>query len=265
MTGSSACPAGVRRVEARAVLSLSRLPGIDRALNPYTGCSHACAYCYAQDVMRLGPRGEWGTWVDVKANAPRLLERELGKADFNGVVGVGTVTDPYQQEERNSNITRACLEVLQKHNAAVCIQTKSNLVPRDIDLIAGFARKEVGFTVTTLDEKLRRLIEPGAPPSEKRFEAMRTLSEAGIATWLFLGPVFPGLNDSNESVLAIAERAKESGARKILYDRYRPKPLADGRMHRALGDSFVRRGPMNWANILVGACRHMGMEAESAF
>ncbi|MEW5936489.1 MAG: radical SAM protein [Candidatus Thermoplasmatota archaeon] len=263
MTGSKPCPV-VRRVRAGRALSISRLPGLSHALNPYVGCAHRCAYCYAQDVLRMGGRGGWGTWVDVKSNIPGLLSKEMKR--WNGeTIGLGTVTDPYQPVEQRIGLSRACLGILLAYDPSVCVQTKSDLVLRDMELLSSFSKPEVGLTITTLDEEVRRLIEPGAPPPGKRLAAMRALSETGIETWLFLGPVISGLNDAAESIEAIVEHAAEAGAKRILYDRYRAKPVADLRMRQVLGGRFEPRGSMDWVAHLRSAAMTNGLSAVEAF
>lgn len=263
MIGSKPCPI-VRRVQTAKALSISRLPGLSHALNPYVGCAHRCVYCYSQDVLRMGKRGEWGTWVDVKSNAPRLLAMEM--KGWNGeTIGIGTVTDPYQPVEEMTRLSRACLNVLLVYDPPVCVQTKSDLVLRDIEILSKFSNAEVGLTITTLDEEVRRLVEPGAPSSGRRFAAMRALSEIGIETWLFLGPVISGLNDPAENIEAIVTRAAEAGARRILYDRYRPKPLANLRMRQALGERFKTDPGMEWVTHLRDACTTYGLSDVEAF
>ena len=161
---------GVGEVACLRALNPSRLPGLDYALNPYVGCAHACAYCYSQDVLRLGQRGKWGSWVEAKRNFAARLSDELRRAK-PGVVGLGTVTDPYQSAEAKRRLSRACLEVLREHNHPVCVQTKSDLVADDLELIASLQSPEVGFTATTLDESLASILEPGAPPPLARLPA----------------------------------------------------------------------------------------------
>jgi DNA repair photolyase len=256
---------GVGEVACSKALSPSKLPGLDFALNPYVGCAHACAYCYSQDVLRLGQRGPWGSWVEAKRNLELRLSAELRRAK-PGVVGLGTVTDPYQPAEKGCGLSRSCLEILREHNHPVCIQTKSDLVERDADLIAAQQSPEVGFTVTTLDESLARRLEPGAPTPSARLAAARRRADAGVKTWVFLGPVIFGVNDSEDSVRAVAGAAADAGAKKIIFDFYRSKPLADARMRTAFGGRFWprRRSPLSEA-AARDACAGAGMAFELAF
>jgi DNA repair photolyase len=257
--------AGCGEVACGRALTPSRLPGLKFALNPYVGCSHACAYCYAQDVLKLGERGRWGSWVDGKRNLAARLSAELRRAK-PGTIGLGTVTDPYQHVEAARSATRECLEVLANHDHPVCIQTKSDLVARDRDLIAALQSPEVGITVTTLDESLGAVLEPGAPSAAARLGAVRSLSSAGVKVWVFLGPVVFGLNDAPESLEAVARAAASAGARKVIFDFYRSKPLADARMRAALGERFwPRRRSADAEAAARRACAENGLAFELAF
>jgi DNA repair photolyase len=191
----------IREIKVKTALSPSRLPGLDYALNPYRGCAHACAYCYAPSVIRW--EGKWGDVVEAKINLPRVLSKEL-HTKKKGVVGLGTVTDPYQPAEKKYEITRRCLELLLMHDFPVCIQTKSSLVLRDMDLLRQFLNIEVGVTLTVLDDSIRQKLEPGASSVEERLQALKELSKNGIKTWVFLGPVMPYVTDVEALVDAIS-------------------------------------------------------------
>ncbi len=181
----------VREVQAKSILSKSGIPGVDYCINAYVGCAHACVYCYATFMQRYtGHSGAWGTFVDIKVNAAELLRRQLPKAK-RGHVMVSSVTDAYQPLEVKYRLTRQCLEVLQAHQFPVGILTKSPLVLRDLDIIKKFDDIEVGMTITTDDEKMRRLFEPGAPPIEARINTLKTLKEQGVSTYVFVGPILP--------------------------------------------------------------------------
>jgi DNA repair photolyase len=201
-------------VTCKYAISPSRLPGYDYALNPYRGCGHGCAYCYAPDVLR--ERREWGTFVDVRRNIPTILAKEVKKKK-KGVVGIGTVTDAYQPIEKKTNVTRFSLEQLLKEDFPICIQTKSDLVLRDRDLIERFSDSEVGFTVAFMDESTRKLFEPNASPIERRLSALRTLSDGGVKTWAFIGPILPHV--SLDELLELAGRIAETGVDHVLVDK----------------------------------------------
>ncbi len=201
-------------VACKYAISPSGLPGYDYALNPYRGCGHGCAYCYAPDI--LWEKREWGTFVDVKRNLPNILSKEV-KRKRRGVVGIGTVTDAYQPTERKYEITKHALEQLLKEDFPICIQTKSDIVLRDVDLIRQFSDAEVGFTVAFLDEKDRRLFEPKASPIERRIEALHRLRDEGIRTWAFVSPLLPHIAEGE--FLELAGRLADTGVDHVLVDK----------------------------------------------
>ncbi len=179
----------VKEIEAKTILSKSRI--YDYAVNAYVGCQHNCVYCYAKFMRRFtGHREQWGEFVDVKINAPELLAREVKKKK-KGNVWVSGVCDPYQPLEKKYMLTRRCLEILVEHGWPVTIQTKSPLVLRDIGILKRSADAEVGFTITTADEEVRRIFEPGAPPIAKRVEALGILHAEGIKTFVMVAPMLP--------------------------------------------------------------------------
>jgi len=179
----------VREIEAKTILSKSRI--YDYALNAYVGCSHRCLYCYAKFMKRFTGHCEpWGEFVDVKINAPELLAREVKKKK-KGRVWISGVCDAYQYLEKKYRVTGRCLEILVKEGWPITVQTKSPLVLRDIDILKQAADVEVGFTITTADEKVRAIFEPGAPPVVKRAEALGILHGAGISTFVMIAPLLP--------------------------------------------------------------------------
>jgi DNA repair photolyase len=181
----------VREILAKSVLTRSRIPGEDYCVNPYVGCAHACRYCYASFMKRFtGHRSPWGSFVDARVNAPEVLERELGRAR-PGSVMLSSVTDAYQPLEGRYRLARRCLELLLRHGFSVDVLTKSPLVLRDLDLLRGAEGVSVGLTVTTDDDRVRRVFEPGAPPIGARLQALRKLREAGVSTYVFVGPLLP--------------------------------------------------------------------------
>ena len=180
----------VREIQAKTILSRSKI--YPYVVNPYTGCQHACSYCYARFMKRVtGHKEPWGEFVDVKVNAAELLRKEIKKKKRAGV-WVSGVCDPYQPLEAEYRLTRQCLEVLAQNNWPVFIQTRSPLVLRDMDIIQDTRDFEVGFSVTTADDAIRKLFEPDAPPIEDRIAALDTLHRAGIRTYAMVAPVLPG-------------------------------------------------------------------------
>ena len=207
----------IKEIKVKTALSPSRLPGLDYALNPYRGCAHACIYCYAPSVIHLD-KGKWGDLVEVKINLPRILSKDL-RVKKKGIVGLGTVTDPYQPAEKKYEITRRCLELLQMHDFPVCIQTKSSLVLRDMDILQRFSKIEVGITLTSHDDSVRQKLEPGASSVQDRLRALEELGKNGIDTWVFMGPVMPYITDV-EALLGIISEIKP---KYVLMDRLRLK------------------------------------------
>jgi DNA repair photolyase len=180
----------IKEVRAKSILSRSGIyPWV---INPYTGCQHGCSYCYARFMKRVtGHREPWGEFVDVKVNAPELLRKEIAKKK-RAKVWMSGVCDPYQPLEEKYRLTRQCLEILAENGWPVVIQTRSPLVLRDMDIIRNARDFEVGLTVTTADNEIRKLFEPDTPPIEDRIAALDTLHRAGIRTYAMIAPVLPG-------------------------------------------------------------------------
>jgi len=216
----------IKEIMAKTALPSSKLPGLEYALNPYRGCQHACVYCYAPSVIHWD-KGKWGDLVEAKVNLPRILSKEL-RMKKKGVVGLGTVTDPYQSAEKKYEITRRCLELLLFHDFPVCIQTKSSLVLRDIDLLKKFSNLEVGITLTSYDDSVRQKLEPGASSVEERLHTLSQLSKNGIKTWIFMGPVMPYLTNI-EALISVLSIVKPSY---VLVDKLR---LKDGVQDAVIG------------------------------
>ena len=179
----------LREIYARSILVKSQVS--DYTVNPYVGCQHRCTYCYARFMKRFtGHKELWGEFVDAKINAPDLLQREIGKMP-PGRVWVSGVCDPYQPLEKTYELTKKCLEILIQHDWPITIQTKSSLVLRDMNLLKRTDKIEVGLSVTTGDEEVRRLFEPGAPPIKERVKALDELHLASIRTFAMVAPMLP--------------------------------------------------------------------------
>jgi DNA repair photolyase len=181
----------IREIQAKSILNKSQI--FDYCVNPYTGCQVNCRYCYARLFMKRysGHKEPWGEFVDVKINAPEVLRKQLQRAK-RGTVWISSVCDPYQPLEAQYELTRGCLKELLHRQFPVNIQTKSRLVLRDVDLAKDFENIEVGFTVTTTDEKIARLFEPGAASVAERLKALEKLHSSKIRTFAFIGPLLPG-------------------------------------------------------------------------
>ncbi|UJW76250.1 PA0069 family radical SAM protein [Rhizobium sp. SL42] len=208
----------------RTIITRNESPDIpfDRSINPYRGCEHGCIYCFARPThsyMGLSAGLDFEARLFAKPDAPKLLERELSKPGYKPrPIAIGTNTDPYQPIEREWRIMRQILEVLDKANHPVVIVTKSALVLRDVDILKSMAERglaKVGISVTTLDRKLARLMEPRAATPSKRLETIKGLSEAGIPVAVMLGPVIPALND--HEIERILDSGKAAGATEASY------------------------------------------------
>ncbi|MCB1506158.1 MAG: PA0069 family radical SAM protein [Hyphomicrobiaceae bacterium] len=208
---------------ARNIITTNDSPDIsfDQSINPYRGCEHGCIYCYARPThCYLGHSAglDFETILYVKPNAPQLLERELANPRYRPrIIALGTNTDPYQPIERERRLTRQILEVLERAQHPVGIVTKSALVVRDIDILSRMAEKglaKVALSITTLDRRLARAMEPRAATPARRLEALRLLGEAGVPTTLMMAPIIPAINDHEiEAVLTAAARVgvREAG------------------------------------------------------
>jgi len=186
----------VKEIKAKAILSLSKV--YTYTINPYIGCQHSCSYCYARFMKRVtGHREPWGEFVDVKINAADLLRVEINKKK-RGRVWISGVCDPYQPLEIKYKLTRQCLEILAQNNWPVIIQTRSPLVLRDIEILKEAQDFEVGLSITTADEGIKKLFEPNSPPINDRIKALDELHKAGIRTYAMIAPMLPGAEGLRE-------------------------------------------------------------------
>jgi DNA repair photolyase len=207
---------------ASRIIARNTSPDIpfDRSINPYRGCEHGCIYCYARPThawLGLSPGLDFESRISAKLDAARLLAREIAAPGYQPeTIALGTATDPYQPVEREHGITRAVLEVLREARHPVSITTKSDLVLRDLDILAEMASRNLvlaALSLPTLDPGLARRLDPRAPRPDKRLAAMRALSAAGVPVMVNVSPIIPGLTD--HEIEAILARARESGASRI--------------------------------------------------
>jgi DNA repair photolyase len=214
----------VQEETPRKIITTNESPDIsfDRSINPYRGCEHGCTYCFARPThayMGLSPALDFETKLFAKPTAGKLLEKELAKPGYEcRTMAIGTNTDPYQPIERKYRIMRDILEVLDRTNHPVGIVTKSALVTRDIDLLARMAERnlvKVALSVTTLDRKLARAMEPRAATPDRRLETLRLLSQAGVPTTIMVAPIIPALNEPEME--RILEAGKEAGVKEAGY------------------------------------------------
>lgn len=208
----------------RDIIATNQSPdvGFQQSINPYRGCEHGCVYCFARPThafLGLSPGLDFESRLFAKPNAPALLEAALSNPKYQPkLIAMGTNTDPYQPLERRMRITRGVLEVLERFGHPVAIVTKSQLVARDVDILGRMAARglaKVCVSVTTLDPKLARAMEPRAATPRRRLAALRALSEAGVPTGVMFAPTIPALND--QEMERVLEAAAEAGATEASY------------------------------------------------
>lgn len=225
----------VREERARSLITRNTSPdiGFDRSANPYRGCEHGCIYCFARPdhaFVGLSPGIDFETRLFAKSNAVEALERDLAAPGYQPkTIAIGTATDPYQPIERERKLTRGVLEVLERTGHPAVIVTKSALVMRDLDILQRMAARglvKVAMSVTTLDRRLARSMEPRAATPAKRLEAITALSAAGVPVAVLMAPVIPALNDAE--VERLLEAAAAAGATEAGYIVLRlPMEVAD--------------------------------------
>jgi len=209
---------------AKTIISTNQSPDIsfDQSINPYRGCEHGCVYCYARPnhaYVGLSPGLDFETKLFVKANAAALLEAEFSKPNYRPrTIMLGGVTDIYQPIERGYGVTRALLEVLARWRHPAALITKSQLVIRDIDILAPMAERglaKAAISITTLERRIARVMEPRAAAPHRRLETVRALADAGVPVTIMVAPIIPGINDSE--IEAILEASAKAGARAAGY------------------------------------------------
>ena len=236
---------------AHSIIAANDSPDIPftYSVNPYRGCQHGCAYCYARpyhEYLGMGAGTDFESKLVVKVNAADLLDRELSRSKYRGQeLNFSGITDCYQPLEAVYGLTRRCLEICLKHGNAAAIVTKGFLVARDVDVLSALHAGPGAWVFVSIpfhDPEMARAIEPGAPPPSRRFEALRRLSAAGIPTGVMVAPIIPGLNDSQ--VPHILEAAAEAGASSASYTAVRlpgsVEPVFLNRLEAALPLRYVR-------------------------
>jgi DNA repair photolyase len=206
--------------KAKTIITHNDSPdvGFSASINPYRGCEHGCIYCYARPAhayMGLSPGLDFESKLFFKPEAAALLERELSSPRYKPeTIHIGGNTDPYQPQERALRVTRQVIEVLERFNHPFSVITKSALILRDLDVFTSMSKKNlvrVAISITTLDRKLARSMEPRAATPEKRLDAVKRLSDAGVPVVVMFAPCIPGLND--HEMEAVLERSAEAGAK----------------------------------------------------
>jgi DNA repair photolyase len=203
--------------------ALNRVPEASRVpfrwtINPYRGCTHSCHYCFARafhTYLDLGIGEDFSTKIVVKTNVAEVLRRELAAPRWSGeTIAMGTATDPYQHCEGRYKLMRGILRALVDFENPLSILTKSTMIVRDLDLFSELdevAPLSVSMSVGTLDETVRRVVEPGTPPGRKRLEILSRFSEAGIRTGVLVAPILPGLSDNEEHLDEVLSACAEAG------------------------------------------------------
>lgn len=229
----------VREVQCKSLLNRSGIT--DYAVNCYSGCQHGCRYCYGRFATRFNhPGEEWGSFVDAKVNAPEVLEREA-RRKRTGTVFVSSVCDGWQPAEAEYGLTRRCLQILLRHGFPLHILTKSSLIRRDFDILTRRPCVELGVTLTTMDEDLRRLVEPRASPTHERTAVLREAKLRSVTTYAFLGPFLPGVTDSEENLRSLLAAIKEAGVDYFYLDRLNPRYGVWPSLRSLLGERFPDR------------------------
>jgi len=245
----------VKEIKPKTILSVSKI--YDYVINPYVGCQHGCSYCYARFMKRFSGHLEpWGLFADVKINAPDLLRKEITKKK-RGRVWMSGVCDPYQPLEAKYELTRQCLEILAANEWPVTIQTRSPLVLRDLDILKGARNLEAGLSITTADDKIRRLFEPYATSVEDRLDTLEELHLNGIRTYAMIAPVLPGAEALPEVLAGKVDH--------IIIDRmnyhYADWIYRKNKMENVLSDEYFRKV----SDSITDVCKKSGITCEVVF
>jgi len=245
----------VNEIRSKTILSVSKI--YDYVINPYVGCQHGCTYCYARFMKRFSGHLEpWGLFADVKINAPELLRKEITKKK-RGRVWMSGLCDPYQPLELKYELTRKCLEILAANEWPVTIQTRSPLVLRDLDILKGAKNLEAGLTITTADDKVRRLFEPYATSVEDRLDTLEELHLSGIRTYAMIAPILPGAEDLAEALAGKVDH--------IIIDRmnyhYADWIYRKNKMDNALSDEYFRKVSTR----ITDVCKKSGITCEVVY
>jgi len=245
----------VNEIKSKTILSVSKV--FDYVINPYVGCQHGCSYCYARFMKRFSGHLEpWGLFADVKINAPELLRKEITKKK-RGRVWISGLCDPYQPLEAKYELTRRCLEILAANEWPVTIQTRSPLVLRDLDILKGAKDLEAGLSITTADDKIRRLFEPYATSVEDRLDTLEELHLNGIRTYAMIAPVLPGAEALAEALVGKVDH--------IILDRmnyhYADWIYRKNKIDNTLSDEYFRKV----SDSITGVCKESGITCEVVY
>ncbi|MEM3038787.1 MAG: radical SAM protein [Thermoplasmata archaeon] len=249
----------VRLISCSRALTKSGLSDVDYALNPYYGCAHGCLYCYAPDVLRCERGIDWGNWVEARVNISRRLKKEIEEVG-NSVIGLSTVTDPYQPAEKQLELTRACLEVISESDASLMVMTKSPLILRDIDILGQIKNVEICVSVTALDEHISLLFEGKLPGPKARLSVLERFSRAGFRTDAMVSPLLISDEKTNDQLEQLVEAIADTGCRSITFDRLRLRETARLRLKR----HFADKENASEAQAIIGASERISIETALA-
>lgn len=247
--------------EVKSAITKSRLPELDYAVNPYSGCQHRCIYCFAIDFTRISDaRENWGDVVYVKSNLINVLTREI-KGLRRGITGISSITDAYQPAEARYRLTRQAVKILLENGFRVTVQTKSPLAARDIDIFTAHSGLfDIGVTITTLDPKKAIEIETRTPAPSQRIRLLDRLHDNGLKTWIFIGPIIHGFNDSYDDLEKIFEIARNTDSR-VIYDFYstykNSTTFMQSEFHLSMKDTALGATP-DWRNDLQRVIENFG-------
>lgn len=235
----------IQYVQAASILTEAKgfMEAYDYTLNPYSGCSFGCNYCYAAFFARSSDEREnWGNWLKVKENALQLLMKWRKKPLIDKTIYISSVTDPYQPIEKQLELTRSILkELLNHHKPRLVIQTRSPLVTRDIDLLKQFEIVQVNMTVTTDSEEVRKAFEPLCPSNQSRLKAIKEVTEARIQTCITMTPLLP-IQDAKK----FTEELLRTGVKKFIVQPFHPEKGKFVASTREIALEQMKK--MNWSN-----------------
>jgi DNA repair photolyase len=232
----------IKSIQAKSIITKSKLPDTDYVINPYTGCQFGCQYCYASFMGRFVNESmeNWGHYVYAKTNAVELMEQEYRLLkpinDIYPTLLLSSVTDPYQPCEKQLRLTQGILTFLAEnsYSGLVSILTKSPLVLRDVSLLQLLPNVEVGLTITSTDEKLSGFLEDNAPNIASRLETLRRLNELGIQTYAFIGPLLPHFRYNFDALESLIGSVANAGVKQIYLEHINLKPYIMKRMQPVL-------------------------------
>ena len=252
-------------------------------MNIYRGCTHGCIYCDARSKC-YNMQHDFED-IEIKVNAREVLEEKLKKKRNKCMIKTGAMSDPYRHLEEKLLQTRKCLEIINKYGFGVSVQTKSSRILRDIDLLKEINEKSkcvVEITITTYDDELCKILEPAVSTSSERFEVLQKLKDAGIPTIVWLSPILPFINDTEENITRIVEKCSEIGVHGMMFfnagvtmregnreyfyeklDKYFPN--LKEKYHKAYGNNYILKSPNNnkLSDLFYKLCKEKNMMCNS--